>query len=162
MKRSKFLKLSLMLATTSLASCSKPTSDELLKESLVDCIDGNSSQVDYCLSQYQVAKNNIANDERFASKEECELKYGQEACLQDQTQNDSGGSSWLPFFAGMAASNVIDSFSDNRYQRQNEYQSNKRARNDSINSNYQQKNNKKVTKSRGGFGRSAARFSWGG
>ena len=102
MKRSKWLKLSLMgAAGASLTGCgSDPQQDSIIFANAQECIDSGLFEAQECHTQYEKAKLlSQADAPRYAERRYCETDFGYNQC-----QNRSGY--WSPFMQGFMMSMV--------------------------------------------------------
>lgn len=112
MKRSKSLTLLLMGSLSlGIAGCSQENTEEGMYTftSLNECVSSGIFDEAQCK---QFAAEAVAQSPRFSSREECEAKFGADACVNPAASAGSAvqpgsGSFWMPMLAGFMAGRFL-------------------------------------------------------
>ncbi|MFC3031923.1 DUF1190 domain-containing protein [Pseudoalteromonas fenneropenaei] len=102
MKRSRFIKLTLMLgASTQLAGCGDSEEQSLIFNNIEDCT-SFGVDVEACTAQYQQAlENHVQEAPKYANQQLCESDFGFDQC-------EGSGSIWRPIMAGFLIAAVAE------------------------------------------------------
>jgi uncharacterized protein YgiB involved in biofilm formation len=106
MKRSKSLKLTLMLGLTgALSGCGDNEEQTLVFNDIDDC-NAFGVDVEACTSQYQQAlENHLAESPKYISEALCESDFGFDQC-------ENNGSIWQPIMAGFMLAAVAEAIDE--------------------------------------------------
>ncbi|MCM2679907.1 DUF1190 domain-containing protein [Echinimonas agarilytica] len=102
MKRSKWIKLSIMgAATGSLIGCSQePTVPVVNYSDISECVNDRQFTEQECVAQYQQAKAASAEDApKYENSQDCQTDFGQQGCYNN-------GGLWQPLMAGFMMSRM--------------------------------------------------------